>query len=81
MNRLSSVYLALLLVACGSTGPEPLECVKADTVDAAGLLDVTCNHDAPNPPDACTRTAPGQYQCNLLHLSDDECAAFPGACT
>lgn len=82
MPQWQKYYLfALLVGACSSSSSsDPLECVKADTVDADGLLDVACNHDAPNPPDACTRTAPGHYQCNLLHLTDGDCAAFPGAC-
>lgn len=84
MNHPTRHYLfALLLVACGASEdpPPPLACSASivSTADGDRLL-VSCNRAVPAVPDACELVAAGTYQCNILHATDPECAAFPGIC-
>lgn len=77
MKRLH--YLAaLLLVACGEASPAPaLDC---SAVSNGERLVVVCNAPVAPVPDWCERVADATYECNWLHATAEQCAAFPGIC-
>jgi hypothetical protein len=75
MIRLCSVYLAALVVACGST-----PALSCDGASNGERLVVVCNAPVEPVPEACERVADATYECNWLHATAEQCATFPGIC-
>jgi len=81
MSRL--VVLLVLVVGCsGEASPAPaLACTDSIVATADGdRLLVECNAEVSPVPDACERVAAATYQCDWMHASAEQCAAFPGLC-
>ena len=80
---IAGLLLLALLVGCsGEATPAPaLACTDSLVATGAGdRLLVSCNAEVTPVPEACERVAAATYQCDWMHASAEQCAAFPGLC-